>query len=163
MSLEEPPHSASALIYIQYIFQLVSLAQYAIWRNLEKLIPHLWYTKPPSYTVSSVAMGGDSPGAHQRQAGADLPKADRRDPEPHAAGPRRAPAPGEGGLARGDQDNVPHGPRLLHLAGDAASTGSYYYTKHSSQTGLLQVRQDNQASIKQCRCRNATGWINHDT
>ena len=130
MSLEEPPHSASALIYIQYIFQLVSLAQYAIWRNLERLIPHLWYTEPPSYTVSSVAVGGDSPGAHQRQAGADLPKADRRDPEPHAAGPRRAPAPGEGGLARGVQDNVPHGSRLLHLAGDAASTGSYYYTKH---------------------------------
>ena len=93
-------------------------------------------------------LGGDSPGAHQRRAGADLPKADRRDPEPHAAGPRHAPAPGEGGLARGHQDRVPRGSRLLHLAGDAASTGSYYYTKHSSQTGLLQVRQDNPASIK---------------
>ena len=87
-------------------------------------------------------LGGDSPGAHQRRAGADLPKA-----EP-PAGPRRAPAPGEGGLARGHQERVPHGSRLLHLAGDAASTGSYYYTKHSSQTGLLQVRQDNPASIK---------------
>ena len=67
-------------------------------------------------------LGGDSPGAHQRRAGADLPKA-----EP-PAGPRRAPAPGEGGLARGHQERVPHGSRLLHLAGDAASTGSYYYT-----------------------------------
>ena len=130
---------------------------------MEQLIPHLWYTDNRASQLHRQLrgrgaagvhrLGGDSPGAHQRRAGADLPKA-----EP-PAGPRRAPAPGEGGLARGHQERVPHGSRLLHLAGDAASTGSYYYTKHSSQTGLLQVRQDNQASIKQCRCRNATGLI----
>ena len=113
-----------------------------IWHNLEQLIPHLWYTDNRASQLHRQLrgrgaagvhrLGGDSPGAHQRRAGADLPKADRRDPEPHAAGPRRAPAPGEGGLARGHQERVPHGSRLLHLAGDAASRGSYYYAKHSS-------------------------------
>ena len=130
MPWEEPPHSASALIQIQYIF-------WFLWHNMAQF--GATNSTPLVQSASQVhrqlrgrgaagahRLGGDSPGAHQRRAGADLPKA-----EP-PAGPRRAPAPGEGGLARGHQERVPRGSRLLHLAGDAASTGSYYYAKHSS-------------------------------
>ena len=84
MPWEEPPHSASALIQIQYIFWFLwhNMAQFGA-TNSTPLVHrasqlHRQLRGRGRGAAGVHRLGGDSPGAHQRRAGADLPKADRQ-------------------------------------------------------------------------------------